>query len=255
MSCGHRMCCLHTHKEKLENPASRSHAMSSTSLPSDFEWGFATAAYQIEGAVNEDGRGKSIWDTFCHLKPSRTKGASGDVACDHYHRYEEDFDLLSRYGAKAYRFSVSWSRIIPLGGRDDPVNEAGIAFYDRLIDALLARGITPWLTLYHWDLPQALHDRYGGWLNVEESQLDFERFAKVCYERFGDRVKNWITLNEPWIVSIFVSKIESYVKRKILTAHRDTPLEETRQGEAASTPSQPKAILRPSLGLSARRSS
>ncbi|CAG8305857.1 unnamed protein product [Penicillium salamii] len=177
--------------------------MSPVSLPSDFEWGFATAAYQIEGAVDEDGRGKSIWDTFCHLQPTRTKGADGDVACDHYHRYEEDFDLLSRYGAASYRFSISWSRIIPLGGRDDPVNEAGIAFYDKLIDALLARGITPWVTLYHWDLPQGIHDRYGGWLNVEESQLDFERYAKVCYERFGDRVKNWITINEPWIVSIF----------------------------------------------------
>lgn len=174
-------------------------------LPADFEWGFATAAYQVEGAVEEDGRGKSIWDTFCHLEPTRTKGANGDIACDHYHRYEEDFDLLTKYGAKAYRFSLSWSRIIPLGGRDDPINEAGIAFYNRLIDSLLRRGITPWVTLYHWDLPQALHDRYGGWLNVEESQKDFERYARVCYERFGDRVKDWITLNEPWIVSVFVS--------------------------------------------------
>ncbi|GAB0136371.1 hypothetical protein EsDP_00004672 [Epichloe bromicola] len=175
----------------------------SSVLPSDFEWGFATAAYQIEGAVAEDGRGKSIWDTFCHLEPTRTKGANGDVACDHYHRYEEDFDLVTKYGAKAYRFSVSWSRIIPLGGRHDPLNEAGIAFYNRLIDSLLKRGITPWVTLYHWDLPQGLHDRYRGWLDVDESQLDFERYARVCYERFGDRVKNWITLNEPWIQSIF----------------------------------------------------
>ncbi|KAJ5715784.1 CAZyme family GH1 [Penicillium malachiteum] len=172
-------------------------------LPKDFEWGFATAAYQIEGAVDEDGRGKSIWDTFCHLEPTRTKGTNGDIACDHYHRYEEDLDLLTRYGAKAYRFSISWSRIIPLGGRDDPIKEAGIAFYNKLIDSLLARGITPWVTLYHWDLPQAIHDRYGGWLDIKESQLDFERYARICYERFGDRVKNWITLNEPWIVSIF----------------------------------------------------
>ncbi|QUC16568.1 uncharacterized protein UV8b_00809 [Ustilaginoidea virens] len=172
-------------------------------LPSDFEWGFATASYQIEGAVREDGRGKSIWDTFCHLEPTRTKGANGDVACDHYHRYQEDFDLLSRYGARAYRFSISWSRIIPLGGRGDPVNEAGIAFYNRLIDSLIGRGIAPWVTLYHWDLPQGLDDRYGGWLDVEESQLDFERYARLCYQRFGDRVKNWITLNEPWIQSVF----------------------------------------------------
>ncbi len=178
---------------------------SQASLPADFEWGFATASYQIEGAVDVDGRGKSIWDTFCHLQPTRTKGANGDVACDHYHRYEEDFDLLSRYGAKAYRFSISWSRIIPLGGREDPICEKGVAFYNRLIDSLLARGIVPWVTLYHWDLPQGLHDRYGGWLNVQESQLDFEHYARLCYTAFGDRVKNWITLNEPWIVSIFVS--------------------------------------------------
>lgn len=178
----------------------------SSLLPADFEWGFATAAYQIEGAVAEGGRGKSIWDTFCHLEPTRTKGANGDVACDHYHRYEEDYDLLTKYGAKAYRFSISWSRIIPQGGRNDPLNEEGISFYSRLIDSLLKRGITPWVTLYHWDLPQTLHDRYGGWLDVQESQLDFERYARVCYERFGDRVKNWITLNEPWIQSIFVGR-------------------------------------------------
>ncbi|KAG4255802.1 Beta-glucosidase 1B [Fusarium proliferatum] len=173
------------------------------SLPNDFKLGFATASYQIEGAVAEDGRGPSIWDVFCHLEPTRTKGASGDVACDHYHRLEEDLDLLKRYGSDMYRFSISWSRVIPLGGRDDPVNEAGIAFYDRVIDGCLKRGITPWVTLYHWDLPQALHERYGGWLDVEESQKDFERYARLCYERFGDRVKHWITLNEPWIVSIF----------------------------------------------------
>lgn len=177
----------------------------SLALPNGFEWGFATAAYQIEGAVKEGGRGPSIWDTYCHLEPSRTNGANGDVACDHYHRYDEDFDLLTKYGAKAYRFSLSWSRIIPLGGRLDAVNEEGIEFYSNLIDALLRRGITPWVTLYHWDLPQALHDRYGGWLNVEEVQLDFERYARLCFERFGDRVKNWITINEPWIQSIYVS--------------------------------------------------
>ncbi|RSL53994.1 hypothetical protein CEP54_010113 [Fusarium duplospermum] len=173
------------------------------SLPPDFKLGFATASYQIEGAVAEDGRGPSIWDVFCHLEPTRTKGASGDVACDHYHRLEEDLDLMKQYGADMYRFSLSWSRIIPLGGRDDPINEAGIAFYNRVIDGCLSRGITPWVTLYHWDLPQALHERYGGWLDVEESQKDFERYARLCYERFGDRVKHWITLNEPWIVSIF----------------------------------------------------
>jgi beta-glucosidase len=173
-------------------------------LPSDFEWGFATASYQIEGGVKDGGRGPSIWDAFTHLDPSRTNGANGDIACDHYHRYEEDLDLLAKYGAKAYRFSLSWSRIIPLGGRHDPVNEEGINFYNKIIDGLIARGITPWITLYHWDLPLALQDRYGGWLN-EESQHDFEHYAKLCYIRFGDRVKNWITFNEPWVVSIKVS--------------------------------------------------
>ncbi|KAM3561186.1 hypothetical protein MY1884_002532 [Beauveria asiatica] len=177
--------------------------MTTSALPPDFEWGFATAAYQIEGAVAEGGRGKCIWDTFCHLEPSRTKNANGDVACDHYHRFEDDFDLLSKYGARAYRFSIAWSRIIPLGGRDDPINEEGIAFYNQLIDSLLRRGITPWVTLYHWDLPQALHDRYGGWLNLEQVQKDFERYARVCYKRFGDRVKRWITINEPWIQAIY----------------------------------------------------
>jgi beta-glucosidase len=177
-------------------------------LPRDFEWGFATAAYQIEGAAAEDGRGPSIWDTFSHLTPSHTNGDNGDIACDHYHRYEEDLDLLAQYGAKAYRFSLSWSRIIPLGGRDDPVNEAGITFYNRLIDGLLARDITPWVTLYHWDLPQALQDRYGGWLDAVEVQRDFERYARLCYERFGDRVKRWITLNEPWNTSVNVRENE-----------------------------------------------
>lgn len=178
--------------------------MTMPSLPPDFKLGFATAAYQIEGAVAEDGRGPSIWDVFCHLEPTRTKGASGDIACDHYHRLDEDLDLMERYGADTYRFSLSWSRIIPLGGREDPINEAGIAFYDRVIDGCLSRGIAPWVTLYHWDLPQALHERYRGWLDMEESQKDFERYARLCYERFGDRVKHWITLNEPWITSVFV---------------------------------------------------
>lgn len=185
-------------------------------LPSDFEWGFATASYQIEGAVNDDGRGPSIWDPFSHLEPSRMKGANGDIACDHYHRYEEDLDLLARYGAKAYRFSISWSRIIPRGGRNDPINEAGIVFYDKLINGLISRGIEPWITLYHWDLPQELHDRYGGWLNIEESLKDFEHYAGLCYERFGDRVKSWITFNEPWCTAIKVSS--QHGRNKILLA-------------------------------------
>ncbi|KAH7324293.1 glycoside hydrolase, partial [Stachybotrys elegans] len=126
-----------------------------------FNWGFATASYQIEGAVQEEGRGPSIWDTFCYREPTRTKGANGDVACDHYHRWEEDLDILQSYGAKSCRFSFSWSRIIPLGGRNDPLNEAGISFYNKLIDGLLARGIEPWITLYRWGVTKDSQERKG----------------------------------------------------------------------------------------------
>ncbi|KAJ3035541.1 hypothetical protein HDV00_003695 [Rhizophlyctis rosea] len=166
-------------------------------LPSDFAWGFATAAYQIEGGVNEGGRGKTIWDTFSHTPGKVAGGDNGDVACDAYHRWNEDVELLKNYGAKVYRFSLAWSRIIPLGGREDPINEEGIAWYNQFIDALLANGITPFVTLYHWDLPHALHDRYLGPLNTNEFSADFEHYGRVAFKRFGDRVKNWITFNEP----------------------------------------------------------
>lgn len=172
-------------------------------LPADFIWGAATAAYQVEGAAAQDGKGKSIWDTYSHLEPSRTNGANADVACDHYNRVDEDIQLLKSLGMDTYRFSISWSRIIPLGGRDDSVNEAGIAFYSRLIDKLLENGIKPSVTLYHWDVPQALYDRYKAFLNTEEFRADFERYARLCFTQFGDRVKSWITFNEPYIISIF----------------------------------------------------
>ncbi|KAI0765346.1 beta-glucosidase 1A [Fomes fomentarius] len=171
-------------------------------LPSDFVWGYATASYQIEGSTTADGRAPSIWDTFSH-KPGTTKdGSNGDVATDSYSRWREDVALLKQYEVKAYRFSVSWSRVIPLGGRNDPVNEAGIKYYRNLIEELLKNGITPFVTLYHWDLPQALHDRYGGWLNKEEIIQDYTNYAKVLFTRYGDLVKNWITHNEPWCVSV-----------------------------------------------------
>ncbi|KAI0089448.1 beta-glucosidase 1B [Irpex rosettiformis] len=177
-------------------------ATTTTKLPKDFIWGFATASFQIEGATDVDGRGKSIWDDFSKIPGKTLDGRDGDVATDSYNRWREDLDLLTQYGVKSYRFSLSWSRIIPLGGRNDPVNEAGIKFYSDLIDALLERGITPFVTLYHWDLPQALHDRYLGWLNKEEIVQDYVRYARVCFERFGDRVKHWLTMNEPWCISI-----------------------------------------------------
>ena len=163
-------------------------------FPENFVWGAATAAYQIEGAANEDGRGESIWDRFSHTPGKVVNGDTGDVACDHYHRWKEDLALLTALNLSAYRFSIAWPRILPTGR--GPVNEAGLAFYDRLVDGLLAAGITPWATLYHWDLPQPLEDA-GGWLNRATADA-FAEYVDVVSRRLGDRVKNWITLNEPW---------------------------------------------------------
>jgi len=167
-------------------------------FPEGFQWGAATAAYQIEGAVAEDDRGLSIWDTFCH-QPGRVQGGdTGDVACDHYHRYVDDVALMSHIGLQTYRFSVAWSRVLPHGR--GPVNEKGLAFYDRLVDELLAKGVEPALTLYHWDLPQALQD-LGGWANRDVAEW-FAEYAALMYGRLGDRVKRWITLNEPIIFTM-----------------------------------------------------
>ena len=160
---------------------------------SEFVWGVATSSYQIEGAANEGGRGQSIWDTFCKVPGKVANFDNGDIACDHYHRFKEDLDLMKWMGVKAYRFSVAWPRVIPDGvGR---VNEMGLDFYDRLIDSLLEREIAPWLTMYHWDLPEALQIR-GGWNNREVVEW-FGEYAEMLTSRFGDRVKNWMTLNEP----------------------------------------------------------
>jgi beta-glucosidase len=164
-----------------------------------FLWGTATAAYQIEGAVAEDGRGASIWDTFSH-EPGRTRdGQTGDVACDHYHRWREDVALMSGLGVNAYRFSIAWPRVQPLGS--GPANAKGLDFYERLVDALLEAGIQPVPTLFHWDLPQALEDR-GGWLNREISEM-FAEYAAVVATRLADRVPLWITLNEPFVHMAF----------------------------------------------------
>ncbi len=162
------------------------------SKANDFVWGVASAAFQIEGAYNEDGKGLSIWDVFTH-EPGRTKqGNSGDTTCDHYHRYKEDVKLMAELGVKGYRFSISWSRIMPKGCGE--VNEKGIEFYRNLIDELLANGIEPYVTLYHWDLPQALYE-IGGWLNPNISDM-FASYAEVIGKAFGDKVKNFITINE-----------------------------------------------------------
>lgn len=171
--------------------------MSINQFPVDFMWGTATAAYQIEGAYNEDGRGMSIWDTFSHT-PGRVKnGDNGNVACDSYHRVEEDIRLLKELGVKTYRFSISWSRILPNG--TGAVNEKGLAYYHRLVDALIDNGIEPFCTLYHWDLPQAIQDQ-GGW-GDRRSIAAFKAFAEVMFKEFGAKIKYWITFNEPWCLA------------------------------------------------------
>jgi beta-glucosidase len=172
--------------------------MSSDRFPDGFLWGAATAAYQIEGAATEDGKGPSIWDTFSHTPGKVYHGETGDIACDSYHRYPEDIELLKRLGVGAYRFSVSWPRILPKGRGD--VNPAGLDYYSGLVDALLEAGITPVPTLYHWDLPQVLQDDFGGWSGRDIAQA-FADYATVVAEKLGDRVGRWITLNEPWVVS------------------------------------------------------
>jgi beta-glucosidase len=171
-------------------------------FPHGFAWGTATASYQIEGAVHEGGRGASIWDTFAHTPGRIADGESGDVACDHYHRYEEDLDLMRSLGLRNYRFSIAWPRVFPSGSGEP--NEAGLDFYDRLVDAMKARGIEPYATLYHWDLPQSLQDA-GGWTN-RDTAMRFVEYARAAVGRLGDRVKTWMTHNEAW-VSAFVGHL------------------------------------------------
>jgi beta-glucosidase len=165
-------------------------------FPAGFAWGAATAAYQIEGAVAEDGRGPSVWDTFSHRAGAVRHGDTGDVAADHYHRWPEDIGLMSALGIAAYRFSIAWPRVQP--GGQGPANERGLDFYDRLTDALLAGGITPIPTLFHWDLPQPLEDE-GGWLS-RDTAYRFADYAQLTAERLADRIPLWITLNEPFVV-------------------------------------------------------
>ncbi len=168
--------------------------MPSASLrfPDGFVWGVATASAQIEGAASVDGKGESIWDRFA-ATPGKVKGGDTPaVACDHYHRYEADADLLQQFGVSRYRLSVAWPRVVPDGS--GPVNPRGLDFYDRLIDALLARHVTPWVTLFHWDLPQPLEDR-GGWLDRRTVDA-FRAYAEAVVGRLGDRIKHWFTLNE-----------------------------------------------------------
>lgn len=168
--------------------------MNTCVFPEGFVWGCATSAYQIEGAAKEDGRGESIWDRFCAVPGHIHGGDTGDEACDHYHRFEEDIQIMKAMGIKAYRLSIAWPRVLPIGR--EKINEKGIEFYSKLIDALLDAGIEPYVTLYHWDLPQAMQD-IGGWTNPDMPGY-FCDYARLIFERFAGRVKHWITLNEPY---------------------------------------------------------
>lgn len=161
-------------------------------FPDGFLWGAATAAYQIEGACQEDGRGESIWDRFSHTPEKVANNDNGDIACDHYHKYRQDIDLMSQIGLKAYRLSLSWPRIYPEGR--GTVNQPGLDFYNKLIDTLLSKNIIPFITLYHWDLPQKLEDK-GGWLNKDTCRY-FGDYTEKVVKTFGDRIKNWLTINE-----------------------------------------------------------
>ncbi|MFJ3659427.1 GH1 family beta-glucosidase [Streptomyces sp. NPDC090119] len=172
-------------------------------LPDNFRWGTATSAYQIEGAVAEDGRSPSIWDTFSHTPGKIDGDDNGDTACDHYHRWRDDLNLMRQLGIDTYRLSVAWPRVMP--GGDGPVNAKGLAFYDELTDALLEAGITPSVTLYHWDLPQVLQDR-GGWPERDTAE-HFAAYASAVAERLGDRVNHWATLNEP-LCSAWIGHLE-----------------------------------------------
>ncbi|MDC7241869.1 MAG: GH1 family beta-glucosidase, partial [Spirochaetales bacterium] len=172
--------------------------MSNYTFPEGFKWGTATASYQIEGAVNEDGRGPSIWDTFSHTPGKIEDGSTGDVTCDHYHRYKEDVALMKEMGIRNYRFSISWSRILPSGKGE--INRKGLDFYKALTSELLNAGITPHATLFHWDLPQALQDA-GGWA-ARETAYHFRDYVEIVTRELGESIRNWMTHNEPWVHSM-----------------------------------------------------
>ncbi len=172
--------------------------MAHTSFPKGFLWGTASASYQIEGGFDQDGKGESVWDRFSHTPGKIKHGDTGDVACDFYHRYADDIDLMSQLGLNAARISLSWPRIMPNG--KGAVNQKGLDFYRRVVDEMLRRNIQPWVTLYHWDLPQALEDA-GGWPNRDLAEY-FRDYAGVVADALGDRVKHWMAFNEPWIFTI-----------------------------------------------------
>ncbi|XP_058748878.1 beta-glucosidase 12-like [Vicia villosa] len=177
-------------------------SLNRTSFPKGFLFGTASSSYQYEGAAKEGGRGPSIWDTFTHKFPDKIRDkSSGDIAVDQYHRYKGDISIMRNMNLDAYRFSISWSRILPKGHLNGGINQEGVKYYNNLIDELLANGLQPFVTLFHWDLPQTLEDEYGGFLSPLIAK-DFQDYAELCFNKFGDRVKHWITLNEPYTYSL-----------------------------------------------------
>jgi len=189
-------------------------------FPEGFWWGAATASYQVEGAANEDGRKPSVWDTFSHAPGHTANGDTGDVACDHYHRYEDDVKLMAELGVKHYRFSIAWPRIVPDGR--GAVNEKGVDFYRRLVDCLLQHGITPHATLLHWDSPQALEDRYGSWRSREIAK-DFADYVTATVTRLGDRIHDWMTINEIMCFTILgygVGKVPQHAPGTVVNSRK-----------------------------------
>src|SRR5258708_6971582 len=205
-------------------------AMATFTFPKDFLWGTASASYQIEGAWNEDGKSESVWDRFSHTPGKIKKGDTGDVACDFYHRYDDDIALMSDLGLNAARISLSWPRIMPDG--KGAVNQKGLDFYDRVVDSMLKRNIQPWVTLYHWDLPQVLED-IGGWPNRDLAEY-FRDYADVVADSLGDRVKHWMAFNEPWIFTMlgYLMGIHAPGRREPREAMRATHTVNLAQGLA-----------------------
>ncbi|MFX1337889.1 MAG: GH1 family beta-glucosidase [Promethearchaeota archaeon] len=194
--------------------------MKKIEFPKGFLWGTATSSYQIEGAWNEDGKGESIWDVLSHTPGSIKNGDIGDVTCDHYHRYKEDVQLMKELGLKAYRFSISWPRIFPSG--KGTINNKGVEFYDNLVNELIANDIDPFITLYHWDLPSDLN-KIGAWESHEVVNA-FVEYAKFMFNHFGDRVKYWITFNEPLVFAVWFNMLGAYGKRDLAGGIRATHL-------------------------------
>ncbi|GEM50068.1 GH1 family beta-glucosidase [Deinococcus cellulosilyticus] len=195
---------------KSAEPIQKISAEGMPQFPKGFVWGTATSSFQIEGAAFEDGRSPSIWDTFCATDGKIIDGTNGDVACDHYHLWEQDLDLIKSLGVQAYRFSIAWPRIIPTGKGE--VNQKGLDFYERIVDGLIERGIEPHVTLYHWDLPQCLQD-IGGWENRDVAYY-FADYCAVVADRLGSRVKSYATFNEPWCVSILSNELGHHAPGK-----------------------------------------